>query len=541
MVVGIRLTHPGASGCHPPIKSGAGSAPDAGSRGWRHPPRRKKTPHRGVSTWSLLVLLISITASTLAQPVRVGSKAFTEGIILGEIVTGLIADAGYPVEHRASLGGTTFAWNALLAGELDAYPDYSGTLIQEILAADAIADLAGLEAALAARDIRMTAPLGFNNTYAIGMWETRAEALGIRSISDLRPLPDLVGGFSNEFMNRSDGWPGLRDAYGLPQRNVRGLDHDLAYRGLASGSIDFTDLYATDAEIAYYGLRTLVDDWGFFPEYQAIVLYRADLAERVPEIATLLGRLAGRIDAPAMTRMNARAKLDRVSERQIAADYLHEEILGEATVALQEESRLARIGRRTREHLRLVVLSLAAAILAAIPLGILSARRPRLGQLILGAVGIVYTIPSLALLVFMIPLLGIGGPPALVALFLYSLLPIVRNTHAGLQDIPIPLRESAEALGLSPTATLWQIELPLASRAILAGVKTSAIITIGTATLGALIGAGGYGQPILTGIRLDDTGLILEGAIPAAVLALVAQALFALAERWIVPQGLRPR
>ncbi len=486
-----------------------------------------------------LLLLLAIPTALMAQPVRVGSKSFTESVILGETVAQLIASAGYPTDHRAQLGGTAFLWNALLAGELDAYPDYTGTLIQEVLAAENLSDIAALEAALNARGILMTAPLGFNNTYAIGMRQDRAEALGITTTSDLRAHPELVGGFSNEFMDREDGWPGLRAAYGMPHTNVRGLDHDLAYRGLESGSIDFTDLYSTDAEIAYYGLRVLADDAGFFPEYQAVVLYRDDLRERVPEIDRLLGRLAGRLDEAAMTGLNARAKLDGVPEARGAAEFLTAEILEGEGAPPKDETRPERVARHTVEHLRLVLISLFAAIAAAIPLGIVAAKHARLGQVILGVVGMIYTIPSLALLVFMIPLLGIGGPPAMLALFLYSLLPIVRNTHSGLHDIPQPLRESAMALGLSPAATLWKIELPLAARSILAGVKTSAVINIGTATLGALIGAGGYGQPILTGIRLDDMGLILEGAIPAALLALVAQAAFELAERVVVPRGLR--
>jgi osmoprotectant transport system permease protein len=128
---------------------------------------------------------------------------------------------------------------------------------------------------------------------------------------------------------------------------------------------------------------------------------------------------------------------------------------------------------------------------------------------------------------------------SIVALFLYSLLPIVRSTHAGLVGIAPELRDSAKALGLSAAARLGLVELPLASPSILAGIKTSAIINVGTATLGALIGAGGYGQPILTGIRLDDMRLILEGAVPAALMALAAQAVFELAERFLIPAGLR--
>ncbi len=139
----------------------------------------------------------------------------------------------------------------------------------------------------------------------------------------------------------------------------------------------------------------------------------------------------------------------------------------------------------------------------------------------------------------MIPLLGIGGPPAVLALFLYSLLPIVRNTYTGLREIPPAIRESAAALGLPPFARLQIVELPMASRSILGGIKTSAVINVGTATLGALIGAGGYGQPILTGLRLDNVGLILEGAVPAAVLAIVVQGVFEIAEQLLVPKGLR--
>jgi len=182
---------------------------------------------------------------------------------------------------------------------------------------------------------------------------------------------------------------------------------------------------------------------------------------------------------------------------------------------------------------------LLAAILVAVPLGVLAAKRPRLGQPVLAVAGVVQTVPTLALLVFMIPLFGIGTVPAIVALFLYGLLPIVRNTHAGITGIPASVRESAEALGLPPGAILRLVELPLASPLIFAGIQSAPVINVGTATLGALIGAGGLGQPIFTGIRLDDVGLILAGAVPASMLALAVQALFELGARLLVPRGLR--
>lgn len=497
---------------------------------------------RRMHVWSLLALAAlwgsggSRTAMAQDEPVIIGSKTFTESVILGEVLAQRLAAAGVPSSHRADLGGTRFVWSALLTGDVDAYPEYTGTLYQEIFGDTLAPTRAALEEALESQGLRMTEPLGFNNTYALGMQADRAEALGITLISDLRAHPDLTFGLTNEFMDRGDGWPALRARYDLPQAEVQGISHDLAYRGLASGAIDVMDVYTTDAEIAYYGLHTLDDDLDHFPTYEAVIVYRSDVPD---EAARLFRGLAGRIDAATMIGMNAAAKIERRPEAAVAASFLEATYGQGATDFEGTASRWARVGSRTKEHLVLVGISLSAAILVAIPLGILAAKVATLEGMILSVVGVIYTIPSLALLVFMIPLIGIGGPPAMVALFLYSLLPIVRNTHAGLVSIDPAMRESAEALGLTPRARLLRVELPLASRSMLAGIKTAAVINVGTATLGALIGAGGYGQPILTGIRLDDVGLILEGAIPAALLALAVQTLLDVAERWLVPRGLR--
>ena len=489
----------------------------------------------------LILLLLSGPPDTMADEeaplFRVGSKKFTESVILGELAAQLARSRSSHAEHLRELGGTRILWNALIRGEIDAYPEYTGTLKEEILAELGLETDAELRAALRERGLRLSEPLGFNNTYALGMRGAMADRLGVRKISDLRNQPELRLGFGNEFMDRGDGWPSLRARYALPHRNVRGLDHDLAYRGLEAATIDVIDLYSTDPEISYYNLRVLEDDLGQFPVYDAAFLYRADLEDRSPDIVAALARLAGKISEHDMIGMNARVKIEKLTEGEVAAEFLGKTF--GLKVEVGKEDTVSRFFENTREHLFLVGVSLGAAILIAIPLGILAARYERLGQAILAVVGIIQTIPSLALLVFMIPLLGIGAKPAICALFLYSLLPIVRNTHAGLRDIPLYIRESAEALGLSAWARLRQIDLPIASTSILAGIKTSAVINVGTATLGALIGAGGYGQPILTGIRLDDVGLILEGAVPAAVLALAVQGSFELAERGLVPKGLR--
>jgi osmoprotectant transport system permease protein len=486
---------------------------------------------------SWLVACAPEAALESTPEVRVGSKKFTESVILGEMVARLTRLSEARAVHRRELGGTTVLWEALKRGELDIYPEYTGTLRQELFAARGLRDDAALREALAAEGLGMSASLGFNDTYALGMKEAEAERLGIRRISDLRAHPELRFGFSNEFMDRGDGWPSLRDRYQLPQQEVRGLDHDLAYRGLESGAIQVTDLYSTDAEIAAYGLRVLEDDLKHFPAYDAVLLYREDWARRNPRVLAVILRMQGLISEQEMVRLNARARLERVPEGQVASEFLTRKLGIEPEV--MADSLASRLWRRTREHLFLVLVSLLAAVGVAVPLGVLAAKRARVGRAVLGLAGIIQTVPSLALLVVMIPLLGIGSRPAIVALFLYGLLPIVRNTAAGLSGIPGDIRESAEALGLPPRARLWRIELPLAAPSILAGIQTAAVINVGTATLGALIGAGGYGQPILTGIRLDDTGLILEGAVPAALLALAVSALFELIERLVVPRGLR--
>jgi osmoprotectant transport system permease protein len=277
-------------------------------------------------------------------------------------------------------------------------------------------------------------------------------------------------------------------------------------------------------------LRLFQDNW-------AVIVYHADLLQRAPRALSAMLRLEGRIDKQSVIAMNSAVKMDRRAEGEVAAQFLAANFgLVDAQPA---EGLASRLARRTIEHLRLTILSLGAAIIVALPLGVVAARRPVLGQAILAAASIVQTIPSLALLVFMIPILGIGPAPAIAALFLYSLLPIIRNTAAGLVAIPFSIRISAIALGLTPMRRLRLIELPIASPAILAGMKTAAVINVGTATLGALIGAGGFGQPIFTGVRLDNYGLILEGAVPAALLALAVQGLFELAERHLVPRGLR--
>jgi osmoprotectant transport system permease protein len=491
----------------------------------------------------LCVLLVTPRAEATA-PVRqlnVGSKSFPESLILGEMVAQLAKSPSVEPRHKETkgLGGTRVLWEALRKGDIDVYPEYTGTISEEILSGKGGRGEDDIRKALAAFDIRMSQPLGFNNTYVIAMKEEAAARLDIRTISNLRQHPELRFGFSNEFLQRGDGWPSLKRAYDLPQRDVRGMEHTLGFLALENGDIDVMELYSTEGKIRRHRLSLLDDDRKHFPDYHAVLLYRADLQARMPEAVQSFLRLEGTIREPDMRELNARVELDHEREARVAADFLAERLAVQTAPEL--DSAVDRILAQTGRHLLLVIVSLTAAVVVAVPLGVIAARRPKTGQAVLGVASLVQTIPSLALLVLLmsVPFLGLGFWTAVVALFLYSLLPIIRNTYAGLHDIAPSLRESAAALGLPPLARLRLVELPIAARSILAGIKTSAVINVGTATLGGLIGAGGYGQAIFTGLTLQNTTMVLEGAVPAAVMALLVQGIFELAERVVVPRGLR--
>ncbi len=390
-----------------------------------------------------LLLILALSATGCGGP-AVGSKAFPESLVLGEMARQLAQSCGVELAHGRTrgLGGTQVLWKALVNGDIVVYPEYTGTITQQIFAGRRLESDDDIRTALAEQGVRMIGSLGFNDTYALGMKEATAERHGIRTISDLRGHPELRFGLSNEYLKRGDdGWGRLSAAYDLPQKDVRGLEHSLALGALADGSIDVTELYSTDAEIRAEGLRVLRDDRHFFPAYRAVLLYRADFADRHPEVIEAWRRLEGAISEDDMIAMNERAKLGHVPEGTVAADFLRER-LG-VSAAPEESGFLARLGRTTLAHLFLVGVSLSAAVLFAVPLGVWAARRPRQGQVILGAAGVLQTIPSLALLVFLIPVFHLGAGSAIVALFLYSLLPIVRNTYTGLHDVAPALRESA--------------------------------------------------------------------------------------------------
>jgi osmoprotectant transport system permease protein len=476
----------------------------------------------------LAFALALVIAARAACAVTVGSKRFTESYILGEIVAQTLQQAGIPAEHRQGLGNTGILEQALASGAIDVYPEYTGTIVRELLKKEGNPSLAELNGWLAARGLKAAVPLGFNNSYALAMTEAAAARLGIATISDLARHPELRPGLSHEFLARADGWPALQRAYGLPFAPGSGLDHGLAYDAVRAGQVDVIDVYATDAKIGRYKLRVLADDRAFFPKYDAVLLMRAGL-----DPAPLL-KLAGRIDAPTMIALNAEVELDGRSFADVARRFVGGERApaGGARTTFVDRLLAPDLGRLAAQHLLLVFGSLALAVVVAVPLGIVAWRRPRLAGWLLGTVGVLQTVPSLALLAFLIALVGtIGFVPALLALFVYALLPIVRNTHAGLAGVSEGLSLAARALGLTPWQALWSVELPVALPVLWAGVKTAAVVNVGTATVAAFIGAGGFGERIVAGLAVNDSATMLAGALPAALLALVVQAVFDVVER----------
>ena len=489
------------------------------------------------------ILLIAIASLPQAgEQLQVGSKRFTESYVLGEILaaTANSAQPGQAV-HRQGLGNTAILFEALKAGSIDVYPEYLGTISQEILRHPGPVPLEQVGQELAALGLGAGVPLGFNNSYALAMPEDQAQKLGIVRLSDLARHPTLKLGLSHEFLGRADGWPGLARRYGLTSQ-PRSLDHGIAYDALAARQIDAMDIYTTDARIQRMGLRVLEDDLGYFPRYDALLVYRLDAVRRFPAAWRALQGLEGSLSQQRMIALNAAVELEGLSFAQAAEAFLRDspalspmgssaKPAGAGAVGGLQAKLLDRLLPLTWQHLFLVLVSVAAATATGVPLGLAASLAPGLRQPVLGLAGVLQTIPSLALLAMLIPLLGaIGTRPALIALSVYALLPIVRNTCAGLAQVPTGLRQAAQALGMRRVDILLLVELPLAWPLILAGVKTAAVMTVGTATIAAFIGAGGYGERIAVGLALNDNQMLLAGAIPSAVLALVTQGLFELAE-----------
>ena len=477
-------------------------------------------------------------AALAADGIVVGGKIFTEGYILGEVAAQTIERVSkVPVTRKLGMGSTGILFEALKSGAIDVYADYSGTLAEAILKRPDLRSLDDIREALSGMGLTISGSLGFNDTYALAVKEGFAERHGLHTIGDLIPIESTVrAAFSYEFMDRKDGYSGLVDNYHLSfdPKNVNRMEHTLSFEAIDKNAVDLIDVYSTDAKIKKLNLRVLRDDHNYFPVYQAVWVARQSFVDAYPREWAALRGLEGKISEEAMRDMNAQADIQKISFDKIAAQFLG---------AADPDSKgwLHEVARRTREHLWLVGVSLLFSVLVGIPLGVMAVRFHAAGQAILLSSALIQTVPSLALLCFLIPVFGVGTKPALAALCLYSLLPVVLNTFTGIRAVNPSHVENAHAFGMNRRQVLFRVVLPLASPTLLAGIKTATIVSIGTATLAALVGAGGYGAPIVSGLALNDMPTILTGAIPAALMALVAHGVFELLGVVLIPPGLRRR
>ena len=488
-----------------------------------------------VSAFLIAVFSAILFSSVHAQDrtVTVGAKNFTEGYVLAEIMAQLLESRGLDVDRRFGFGGTLVAFEALRAGEVDVYAEYTGTISQAILQTNQDLSIGELTAELQPMGLELLPELGFNNTYALTVTPTAAEARGLRTVSDLRDHPELRFGLSHEFRDRLDGWPGLKAAYELPQESS-GIEHGLAYQALLEDEIDVTDAYSTDGDLERYELVVLADDRQYFPGYLAMPLARAELDSDIKEI---IGELGNRFDDDSMRELNAQVLVQQRSFADVASQFLLAQ--GLVSAAANESTGIwPTLANNTLVHLKLTGIALLAACLAGLSIALAVYRSRTLSSAVLYVAGLLQTIPSIALLALMIPLAGVGQTPAIIALFLYSLLPITRNAITALVTIDPLLRRVSVAIGLTHRQQLRYVFIPLALPHVIAGIRIAAVISIGTATLAAFIGAGGLGEPIVTGLALNNTNLILQGAIPAALLALATELLFEALERWLVPAHL---
>ena len=502
------------------------------------------------------VVLAAGAVGQVSRPVIIASKPFGESFLLAEMFAQLLEARGFGVERRLGLGATEIAFDALRTNAIDVYPEYTGTGLLAILGQQPGSDARQVYRQVAHEfrrryGVRWLPPLGFQNTYAIAVRRRTAEQFGLATLSDLaRTRPALRAGLTPDFIGRADGLPGLREEYGIRFQSVRALLPAVKYQALAAEEVDVIDGYSTDGFIARYDLVVLEDDRGFFPPYEAAAIVSPRMQREVPAAIAALTELSGLLSQDAMRRSNRRIEVDGIPVARVAAGQLLSlgliKLSGpQPNVASDEASRVgvlaylwnqrSAILSLTLRHLLLVAVSLLAAIAVALPLGLALERGRRAAESVIRAVGVLQTVPSIALLAFMIPLLGIGVIPALVALFLYSLYPILRNTYTGVRDAAPAAVNAAWALGMTPRQVLRYVRLPLAAPVIMAGVRTAAVINVGTATLAAFIGAGGLGDPIAAGLALSDTPMILSGALPAALLALLVDGALGRCERIVTP------
>lgn len=468
----------------------------------------------------------------------------------------LLEADGQEVVRKMNLGGTKVAFDALNHGGIHVYSDYTGTGYVMILKMNGernpqkVHDIVSREF-LSRFDIQWSESLGFNNTYALTIRKADSSFKNFKTISDVSgKVSSYKIAAPYEFMERKDGFKGLSNEYNLnfAKDKLTSMNAGLMYAAIKDKQVDFIVSYSTDGRIKAFNLRILKDDKNYFPPYNAAYLAKKDSFKKFPLLQKNIEKLEGLINEEEMIEMNDQVDRLKQEPKDVAKNYLISKGLLKGEVIHQEVetsfiqfmiSRRADLFKLIWEHLLLSFVAIFAALLISLPTGVLLTKKEKLAKVVFPIVNTIQTIPSLALLGFLIPIMGIGFAPAVLALFLYSLLPLVRNTYEGIKGVDRNFVEASKGIGLTNTQILLKVEIPLALPIILAGLRTATVIVIGTATLAALIGAGGLGDPIFRGVSTVNSNLILLGAVPAALLAIIADKLIGWSETHLVSKGIR--
>ena len=490
------------------------------------------------------------------KEVTIGSKIFTENILLAEMLAVLLEENyNFKVIRKFNLGGTKLVFDALRNKEIDIYPEYTGTGYTMILKMSGETQPKKTyrivkKEFLDQFNLMWSLPLGFENTYALAVRDSDPRFKNIHSISQLKGKTNFLNiAAGHEFMERKDGFSNFIKKYQLhfQEDKIWTMNQGLMYSALKNKKMDMVMAYSTDGRIQAFDLKTLKDDKRFFPAYGAAYLTRREFLDQNPKIKKAFKELEGSIAEKEMIFLNNQVDQLKYDGAQAVKNFLiKKNLLEEDIQNLKQEgwldyylSKKEYFFKIFYEHLLLIFVSLFFALLLAVPIGLWASYNIRVEKFVFLIVNTLQTVPSLALLAIFIPFLGIGFLPAVVTLFIYSLLPIIRNTFEGVKNIDRVFISAGAGIGLNSWQILRHIQIPLALPMILAGVRTSAVIVVGTATLAAFIGAGGLGDPIFRGIAALNSKLIFLGAVPACLLAILIDRLLAFSETVIIPKGLK--
>lgn len=480
--------------------------------------------------------------------IRVASRDFPESILLAEILSSAIEKySDYEVDRKFNLGGVKICFSAIENNELDIYQDYSGSLINNILGRKSkdeyILDFLKTKIYLD-YGLKLSDELGFNNNFVLVANKSWAEKHKLKNISDLAlklkndPEFNPRVAFRADFIHRSDGYKSIKETYGIDFENLNVMEYNIAYANLKSNRLDLIDSFSTDPRLMDKDLVLISDDRSAFLKYDALYVYRSEILETYPELIKIFSKLESSLSDKTILDLNLQIASGK-SYQEVANSFLDKIDLNSKPLKLSSrpipksllKENIEMFTKAFYEHLLLSYGSFFLAAVFGIIIGVLISYDLKISKFVLALISSLQTIPSLALLALLIPVFGLGYKSALGALLVYALLPIIQNTFSGINSISSEYILLARSLALTEFQILKDIKLPMARNFILAGLKTSVVICIGTATLATFVGAGGLGDIIKAGIDLNSNYLIILGSAPAALLALFSSFVFSKLER----------